>query len=841
MYLGIDLGTSNSAVVGNGPDGLRLFKTADGRDVLPSVIYADRRGARFVGTRAYQQLVKSPADVVHGFKRLMGTDSRLSFAASGISFTPEEASAEVLRALVRQVRSAVGEVDFEGAVVTIPAAFNQMRSEATIRAANLAGLERVGLIQEPVAAAMSALEGGTRRDGKFLVYDLGGGTFDAALVESLGGNVTVLAHEGINMLGGRDHDRVILDSIVRQWLASNFALPSNPFADLAYKRLFDIARAQAEIAKIELSTRDEATVFVSDDEARVNDLDGKPIYIEAVVTRAVFESLIAERIDESIALCRKLLSENHVTHDDLDRIVFIGGPSNIPFVREHVPAALGVPADLTSDPMTAVARGAAIFAESRNWGPKASKRKPQRAATMATGDIDVRFEYTARAADETGRIRVRVGPTAVAAGLRLRLTGPEGFDSGELMLVGDRDEVVRLPSIGENRFVAKLLLSDGTRALPDQALIITRVHASATAATAAQTVAIKVVAGPSTAQYNALSVLVLKGASLPAQGVKALKTMRELVGGVPGHWDAELFNQSEGVDDPMLNLSIGSFRVSSEKDLDDGQRMPAGTPVALHWQMDDNGLINCELEIASLGIRLADKKFYVSQVGHKNFDGGDGQSLAASSLDRAQEALDETEAALGLSAAPVIAELRRRLARHRELLANSADAEARRSITEEARHILQDIAKLRGLPDHRRPSLLADVMNIEDDFAEIAADASKPAVERMQTLGRTAREALSREDWDRTRQTVEEMRSLLQRAYAEDPSYWHAFLERFTEQRYAALDKDLHDRLVKAGAAAVEQEDLAAVRSTVQAMARNRVAAASDSREVALLAGLAAA
>ena len=155
--------------------------------------------------------------------------------------------------------------------------------------------------------------------------------------------------------------------------------------------------------------------------------------------------------------------------------------------------------------------------------------------------------------------------------------------------------------------------------------------------------------------------------------------------------------------------------------------------------------------------------------------------------------------------------------------------------------ILQEVARLRALPAYRRSSLLADIVGIEDDFASIAADASKSAVERMQTMGRTEREELNRDNWDRARQVVEEMRSLLHRAYAEDPGYWLAFLERSSKERYAALDKTLHDRLVSAGTKAVENEDMSAIREAVRAMARNRVAAPSDSREVALLAGLAAA
>ena len=227
MYLGIDLGTSNSAIAGNSGSELRIFKTAEGTDVLPSVIYIDKRGHKFVGVRAYDRAILSPENVAQGFKRLMGTSSPISFAAATLEMAPEECSADIIRTLLGQAKTEAGNFGADGAVVTIPAAFNQMQSEATIRAAGAAGLERVGLLQEPIAAAMASLAGSKSKNGQFLVYDLGGGTFDVALVQSDGGSVNVVAHEGINMLGGRDFDRMLVNEFVRPWLVENFSLPEN--------------------------------------------------------------------------------------------------------------------------------------------------------------------------------------------------------------------------------------------------------------------------------------------------------------------------------------------------------------------------------------------------------------------------------------------------------------------------------------------------------------------------------------------------------------------------------------------------------------------------------------
>ena len=206
----------------------------------------DQRGRRLYGRRAYAQTVLSPENVAKGFKRLMGTSTPIEFRASGQVMTPEECSAEIIRQLVSQALLETNVSDVEGTAVTIPAAFNQMQSEATLRAAGAAGLDRVVLLQEPIAAAMAQANSDS---GQFLVYDLGGGTFDLALVQSLSGSINIIGHEGINMLGGQDFDRILINSVIRPWLIDNFALPSDFQKHPKYNRLIGKALIAAERQK----------------------------------------------------------------------------------------------------------------------------------------------------------------------------------------------------------------------------------------------------------------------------------------------------------------------------------------------------------------------------------------------------------------------------------------------------------------------------------------------------------------------------------------------------------------------------------------------------------------
>jgi molecular chaperone DnaK len=439
MYLGIDLGTSNSAIVGNDGNELRLFKTIDGSDVLPSAIMIDRRGAMFVGKRAYEQDAFSPENVGKRFKRLMGTTSPVIFKSADRTMTAEEASSEVLKALLAQARMAAGEFAIQGAIVTVPAAFNQMQCEATMRAARGAGIEHVGLIQEPIAAAMASIADRQRKnaalkDGQFIVYDLGGGTFDVAIVQSVGGTVNILSHSGINMLGGTDFDRTIVNVIVRPWLLDNFDLPADLQKEPTYERVLRIANFYAEKAKIEVSAQPESRIFADESQIGTRDKAGKEIYLDIPLSRSEVDVLISDEIDRSVEVCRKLMKENGYQPSDIDRIVFIGGPTRMPIIRSRVPQQLGISADLDSDSMTAVAFGAAIYAESRDWKSGTSVSKASRATARTDGSVNIEYGYPERTSDSRFRIRIKPQAGAIGKGHKIQVDSDVGWTSGQLPL-----------------------------------------------------------------------------------------------------------------------------------------------------------------------------------------------------------------------------------------------------------------------------------------------------------------------------------------------------------------------------------------------------------------------
>src|SRR5262245_40886204 len=261
LYVGIDLGTTNSAAAVFDGERVSVVRNAQGATVTPSVVRLDKQGRITVGTRARRFLEQDPANTAAEFKRLMGTGKAIDFPGAAASRKPEELSAEVLKALRQDIADQLG-VPVERAVISVPALFELPQSAATSEAARLAGFARVELLQEPIASALAA---GWRADddgaATWLVYDLGGGPFDVPLLETRGGLLRVRPPGGDNGLGGRDFDWAITEHLAaRLARSSGVALERRDPEHAAALRSLRLA---AEDAKIELSRGRSAQVALA--------------------------------------------------------------------------------------------------------------------------------------------------------------------------------------------------------------------------------------------------------------------------------------------------------------------------------------------------------------------------------------------------------------------------------------------------------------------------------------------------------------------------------------------------------------------------------------------------
>ena len=343
--IGIDLGTTNSAVAvleGTEP---KIIANPEGNRTTPSVV-SFKNGEIIVGDAAKRQAVTNP-DTVISIKSKMGTSEKVS--ANGKEYTPQEISAMILQYLKGYAEDYLGE-KVTKAVITVPAYFNDAQRQATKDAGKIAGLEVERIVNEPTAAALAYGLDKTDKEEKILVFDLGGGTFDVSILELGDGVFDVLATAGDNKLGGDDFDQKIIDYMVEEFKKENGIDLSTD--KMALQRLKDAA----EKAKKDLSGVTSTQIslpFITAGEAG-------PLHLEMTLTRAKFDDLTRDLIERTKTPVRQALSDAGLSLSDIDEVILVGGSTRIPAVVEAVKAETGKEPNKSVNPDEVVAMGAAI-------------------------------------------------------------------------------------------------------------------------------------------------------------------------------------------------------------------------------------------------------------------------------------------------------------------------------------------------------------------------------------------------------------------------------------------------------------------------------------------------
>ena len=606
-YIGIDLGTTNSAICSYNKDTLqtRVWKSPETNDVTPSAIYIDRRGNKFVGQTAYNAAPRSPDNCATLFKRFMGTTTPIELSAVNRTFTPEECSAEILKTLFGYLPEEIRNSADTGTVITVPAAFNQMQKNATMESAEMTGIGKVELVQEPVAAVMSYMQArGT--DGIFLIYDLGGGTLDTAIAESIRKRVNILAHGGIQMCGGRDFDRTLVDNLVYPWLHENFKLPDDFTTNPTFKSLLRLATWATERAKIELSARDETMISLSEIEVGTNDLNGDEIYLDIPLQRKFYDDLIADRVNDTIHAAKETLSKTGYTANDLECIVWVGGPTHYKPLRDKVAFELGIKGDLLAvDPMTAVAEGASIFAESILSDSKNNqKRQPSDTVISSPDAPTVIFNFRNRTPDDTSRIAVQVDEQ-VPSGYEFQIRSlDDAWTSGRLPLKHGKMVNVNLMKPGENTFEAVVYDATG-KPIKEEQIVITKTLADVEGIPVGSHIALEVVkkiGGRSVPEY-----LVREHDKLPKEGTILLRAGESVEAGSNKSLNFKLW-EGEIHDIISDNRPISVLKITG-KDFAEGI-IPVDAELNCSYEVPSGGNIKFEVEVEIGGIPRKFGKVY---------------------------------------------------------------------------------------------------------------------------------------------------------------------------------------------------------------------------------------
>ncbi|MCD6068035.1 MAG: Hsp70 family protein [Bacteroidetes bacterium] len=459
INFGIDLGTTNSLIAKYHAGNVEVFKNPVGfKETLPSCI-AFRGERTLIGDKAREWLLKDALNVFAGFKRKMGTSDNYFCPTKGDFFSPVQLSSMVLSELKNFVHT---QEKPEHVVITIPASFDTVQSNATKKAGYDAGFKEVVLLQEPIAASLAffnKLNDADLQKGKWLVYDLGGGTFDVALIGITETEMRVIDHQGDNYLGGLDFDHSIVMDIILPKLIKKTGV-----ADLAeelnkrqgkYEKLYYILLLKAEEAKKELSNSEIVEIEFSFDLHGNGDED---YFIE--LTRGELNDCIKPRVESTLEMINLVLCRNSVVPADITEIIMIGGSTYIPYVRESIFNTTGIKVNCTADPTTAVAVGAAYYA-----GSKASRVEEVKKETEGTGPmlnkataISLQLSYNKTTKDTEEYITANVHN--FSDGLQFRITRTDGgFDTGIKPLKSKIGEFVTLRTNGLNEF--KIRIFDG--------------------------------------------------------------------------------------------------------------------------------------------------------------------------------------------------------------------------------------------------------------------------------------------------------------------------------------------------------------------------------------------
>ncbi|NAR90885.1 Hsp70 family protein [Acinetobacter haemolyticus] len=586
---GIDLGTTNSAIARMEDGEAFIIKSDDNQmDTTPSIVAFNKKQAVFVGLSAKNALEresvsfhrnrkKAEPNGYQEFKRTMGTDHQYTSSNMQRSYTSEELSAEVLKKLKGYIR----DEEVTSAVITVPAMFRQSQLDATQRAAELAGFSYCELLQEPIAASIAYGVKANATTGYWLVFDFGGGTFDAALMHVEEGIMKVVDTEGDNHLGGKNLDNAIVDQLLIPELQKQCELSSTLENESTKKLLQDALKKYAEEAKIALSSKEKWSYFLED---LGEDDDGEEIQADLDIGLEQYEKVVSPIFQRAIDIVQDVLKRNGLSGRALESLILVGGPTFQQTLRRMLKEQITENVDTSIDPMTAVAKGAALFASTKDIPGDLQKRDSSKA--------QLSLKYPETTVETHENLGIRINRDQSTANLPETfvleiIRGDSGWSSGKVIVEGDVEIIELMLNEGKtNQFNIKLSGPDGSN-IPCEPSSITIIQGMKIAnATLPYSVGIEVYDTVDNKQGVYPLAGLEKNKTLPAKGKGSFKTMKDIRPGVKEDQLLipiyELSRENAG-SRAILNTFFGKFAITGQ---DISAFLPAGSEVEVTLNID---------------------------------------------------------------------------------------------------------------------------------------------------------------------------------------------------------------------------------------------------------------
>jgi len=596
VNVGIDHGTTNSAIAIMEANGAWVIGPSPTELVMPSFVYFTKRGVKYVGKTARESLLTLSEHEGNGFgeyKPDIGRNIKYNFSAAGKILSGPDLGGLVIGELLDLCQRNTGTRP-ESAIITRPAMFDQAAVEGTRHAAELAGLRHFELLQEPVAAALAYGFNTSDERAQWMVFDLGGGTLDISLVVVRKGTLRILddGHAGDNYLGGRNFDRLLYEYILEQ-LSKKFPLEQFQRTDQFTQDRGGL-RLHIEELKIKLSTQPSAKLAMD----LCCDDNGNTVPIEIEITRDLYESLITPDIARAAQVCETLLERQKLRNQQIDALILVGGPTKTPYIRQILQNRLGIPLLDRIDPMTAVAQGAAIYA--------ATVQLPEKNSPASNSHVILKIQADAH--------------STISKYHLVGIVETNNISPTKLFVEIERDDKLwssgRIPLDQNGLFEADLLLVDSGK--PFLSTFTTTVfdhYGQIRARETAPRIWYPYVNPPQNQQPTSLrigtadgnsTILIPRGAALPAQGRRRFKTTKALRKG--DHNDvlwipavASVLNiVGEEENSLECTVPVGSLVIKGG-DQRVTRNLPAGAEVEVQLESDGSQKITISAYVQILG------------------------------------------------------------------------------------------------------------------------------------------------------------------------------------------------------------------------------------------------
>jgi molecular chaperone DnaK len=585
INFGIDLGTTNSGIARYDNGRIGILKNPVGlKELLPSVV-SFYKGRTLIGDKAREQYLSNAGNVFSAFKRKMGTGEKYQAAIAGepAELSPVDLSAHVLR----ELKNFVPGEEITAAVITIPASFDTIQSNATKLAAFQAGFTEVVLLQEPIAACLAYANTSNLDidvEQRWLVYDFGGGTFDAALVQINHRELKVIDNKGNNFLGGTDIDYAFIEEILTPRIIERYGdtelWQKLILREGVYSKLWFYLNYLAEEAKKQLSVSKSTWIDI--------DFPELDMSVELEITREEFDRVVRPKYAETEHFLLELLKNNNITFSQIDRIILVGGTTYIPYIRESLKSLSGGVVDDSIDPGTAVIIGAAYYAgASPVTANKVEKEtKPQQPGK--NGEFKLSFTTYTNDLEELIAFK---SETPFSGNYRIA-RGDGGFDTGWERFDQTASEFVTLLPKSKNIFKLTITNQKGETVYSKDDIVITHGLYSVSGQLLPEDICLEV-DGDGNKTY--LEVIFKRNDILPLSRT-IYKTFSKSV--ARNSDDKLIINVVEGKGGslPGANLSIGYVELGG-KQLDGD--LVKGTDVELQVQIDESRGLKVEIYIPS--------------------------------------------------------------------------------------------------------------------------------------------------------------------------------------------------------------------------------------------------